>query len=356
MERRRALVPSWQGCPLSPICSSAPQRLSAAAGACALRCALGPPCRSCCLQLACRKDLRHGGKFSGACCARPRCFQAALVPAASKHAWKLVFLLEAASILFCVHAHAESLLQLARALFVEPDLLLLDEPTNHLDLHAVLWLEVRSSLLLVTDQLAVSVLSKCLEDSAEGNFLSGLGAALWAGLPAEVPKDATHCIARAGVPQCGLHRCHPPAQVPASHYDSSCILSLFVELQQKLHAFQAYMRRRFYTEAGMQTPAHQTCAPGRLAQMVVLPRSRKLTAYRGNYDTFEKTAAERMRNQRKAAESVALKKQHMQVCRLTACTCMCCAFILGHVRKQYADMMQQGPPGHSSSHTRYIPF
>ena len=36
--------------------------------------------------------------------------------------------------------------QLARALFVEPDLLLLDEPTNHLDLHAVLWLEVwRSS-------------------------------------------------------------------------------------------------------------------------------------------------------------------------------------------------------------------
>lgn len=36
---------------------------------------------------------------------------------------------------------------LARALFVEPDLLLLDEPTNHLDLHAVLWLEVRATLL-----------------------------------------------------------------------------------------------------------------------------------------------------------------------------------------------------------------
>jgi ATPase subunit of ABC transporter with duplicated ATPase domains len=41
-------------------------------------------------------------------------------------------------------------------------------------------------------------------------------------------------------------------------------------------------------------------------------RSRKLTAYRGNYDVFEKTAAERLRNQRKAAESVAHKKQHMQ--------------------------------------------
>ena len=36
--------------------------------------------------------------------------------------------------------------QLARALFVEPDLLLLDEPTNHLDLHAVLWLEVQPVL------------------------------------------------------------------------------------------------------------------------------------------------------------------------------------------------------------------
>ena len=41
-------------------------------------------------------------------------------------------------------------------------------------------------------------------------------------------------------------------------------------------------------------------------------RSRKLVAYRGNYDVFEKTAAERLRNQRKAAESVAHKKQHMQ--------------------------------------------
>lgn len=54
--------------------------------------------------------------------------------------------------------------------------------------------------------------------------------------------------------------------------------------------------------------------------MLVCRCSRKLTAYRGNYDTFEKTAAERMRNQRKAAESVALKKQHMQVRRLQACT------------------------------------
>ena len=60
-----------------------------------------------------------------------------------------------------------------------------------------------------------------------------------------------------------------------------------------------------------QTPLQLRCLA---AMWVVHAHSRKLTAYRGNYDTFEKTAAERMRNQRKAAESVALKKQHMQVC------------------------------------------
>ena len=60
------------------------------------------------------------------------------------------------------------------------------------------------------------------------------------------------------------------------------------------------------------------------SHLLVLAHSRKLTAYRGNYDTFEKTAAERMRNQRKAAESVALKKQHMQVRSVTACICICC--------------------------------
>ena len=44
--------------------------------------------------------------------------------------------------------------------------------------------------------------------------------------------------------------------------------------------------------------------------------SRRLTPYRGAYDVFEKSAAERLRNQRKAAEAVQHKRQHMQVAPL----------------------------------------
>ena len=38
----------------------------------------------------------------------------------------------------------------------------------------------------------------------------------------------------------------------------------------------------------------------------------KITAYRGNYDVFEKTAAERHRNAKKAAEGQERQKKHMQ--------------------------------------------
>ncbi|KAL4442757.1 hypothetical protein ABPG77_006751 [Micractinium sp. CCAP 211/92] len=40
--------------------------------------------------------------------------------------------------------------------------------------------------------------------------------------------------------------------------------------------------------------------------------SRSITAYRGNYDTFEKTMRERQKNAKAAAESQAMKKAHMQ--------------------------------------------
>jgi len=38
---------------------------------------------------------------------------------------------------------------------------------------------------------------------------------------------------------------------------------------------------------------------------------------RGNYDIFEKTAAERHRNAKKAAEGQDRQKKHMQVCQLS---------------------------------------
>lgn len=43
------------------------------------------------------------------------------------------------------------------------------------------------------------------------------------------------------------------------------------------------------------------------------PPARQLTTYRGNYDVFVKTSAERLRNAQKAAESQAMKRAHIQV-------------------------------------------
>ncbi len=42
--------------------------------------------------------------------------------------------------------------------------------------------------------------------------------------------------------------------------------------------------------------------------------SRKLTSYKGDFDTFERTATERLRNAKKAAEGQERQRAHMQVC------------------------------------------
>ena len=41
--------------------------------------------------------------------------------------------------------------------------------------------------------------------------------------------------------------------------------------------------------------------------------SRKLTSYKGDFDTFERTATERLRNAKKAAEGQERQRAHMQV-------------------------------------------
>ena len=61
-----------------------------------------------------------------------------------------------------------------------------------------------------------------------------------------------------------------------------------------------------------------------VATDVIHLHSRKLVVYKGDYDTFEKTAAERMRNARKQAESQLKAKEHMQVSQQTFAWLACC--------------------------------
>lgn len=42
-------------------------------------------------------------------------------------------------------------------------------------------------------------------------------------------------------------------------------------------------------------------------------QGQKLTAYKGDYDTFERTRAENMKNQQKAFEANERSREHMQV-------------------------------------------
>ena len=58
-----------------------------------------------------------------------------------------------------------------------------------------------------------------------------------------------------------------------------------------------------------------------VATDVVHLHSRKMMVYRGNFDTFEKTAAERLKNARKQAESQQQAKDHMQVTPLRLHVC-----------------------------------
>lgn len=59
-------------------------------------------------------------------------------------------------------------------------------------------------------------------------------------------------------------------------------------------------------------------------------QGQKLTAYKGDYDTFERTRAEQMKNQQKAFEANERSREHMQVFFVAlllqdeAACCFCC--------------------------------
>ena len=51
-----------------------------------------------------------------------------------------------------------------------------------------------------------------------------------------------------------------------------------------------------------------------VATDIVHLHTRKMVVYKGNFDIFEKTASERLKNARKQAESQQQARDHMQAC------------------------------------------
>lgn len=82
--------------------------------------------------------------------------------------------------------------------------------------------------------------------------------------------------------------------------------------------------------------------------------SRKLTSYKGDFDTFERTATERLRNAKKAAEGQERQRAHMQVVRSPFAPhfppCMCSWHQLIAVALQ-----REGPHAGSPAHLPPIP-
>ena len=56
-----------------------------------------------------------------------------------------------------------------------------------------------------------------------------------------------------------------------------------------------------------------TCFVLQVVTDILYLQGQKLTAYKGDYDTFERTRAELLKNQQKAFESNERSREHMQV-------------------------------------------
>eukprot|EP00887_Chlorella_sp_A99_P006972 scaffold2.g6972.t1 len=82
---------------------------------------------------------------------------------------------------------------------------------------------------------------------------------------------------------------------------------------------------------------------------IVHLHSRTLTAYRGNFDNFEKTQAERMRNAKAAAESQDMRRKHMQASSSFA-FCVGCWTALAGTRTGGFDRLSRGLPSPPSPH------
>ena len=211
---------------------------------------------------------------------------------------------------------------LAAALFIEPDLLMLDEPTNHLDLEAVLWLEsylqsYRHTIIVVSHDR--SFLNEVCTDTIE---FKNRKLTYYKGDYDTYVKTSDEMIKnqmrvyqaymdkrehmmefitkfRASANRAKLVQ-RPDLLMldePTNHLDLEAVLWLESYLQSYRHTIIVVSHDRSFL--------NEVCTD------TIEFKNRKLTYYKGDYDTYVKTSDEMIKNQMRVYQAYMDKREHM---------------------------------------------